>query len=73
MWIGIVTTNPSSKSIFFKVYFPLAYPAIFAGSILAIMETLSDYGTVLYFGVETFSFGILKVGLVMVIYLEQLM
>ena len=45
---------------FFKVYFPLAYPAIFAGSILAIMETLSDYGTVLYFGVETFSFGIFK-------------
>ena len=45
---------------FFKVYFPLAYPAIFAGSILSIMETLSDYGTVLYFGVETFSVGIFK-------------
>jgi iron(III) transport system permease protein len=45
---------------FFRVYLPLAYPAIFAGSILAIMETLSDYGTVLYFGVETFSFGIFK-------------
>lgn len=45
---------------FFKVYLPLAYPAIFAGSILAIMETLSDYGTVLYFGVETFSVGIFK-------------
>ena len=45
---------------FFKVYFPLAYPAIFAGSILAIMETLSDYGTVLYFGIETFSVGIFK-------------
>ena len=45
---------------FFKVYLPLAYPAIFAGSILAIMETLSDYGTVLYFGIETFSVGIFK-------------
>ncbi|MDD2894691.1 MAG: iron ABC transporter permease [Aliarcobacter sp.] len=45
---------------FFTVYLPLAYPAIFAGSILAIMETLSDYGTVLYFGVETFSVGIFK-------------
>lgn len=45
---------------FFKVYFPLAYPAIFSGSILAIMETLSDYGTVLYFGIETFSVGIFK-------------
>ena len=45
---------------FFTVYLPLAYPAIFAGSILAIMETLSDYGTVLYFGIETFSVGIFK-------------
>jgi iron(III) transport system permease protein len=45
---------------FFKVYLPLAYPAIFAGSILAIMETLSDYGTVLYFGIESFSVGIFK-------------
>ena len=45
---------------FFTVYLPLSYPAIFAGSILAIMETLSDYGTVLYFGVETFSVGIFK-------------
>ena len=45
---------------FFKVYLPLSYPAIFAGSILAIMETLSDYGTVLYFGIETFSVGIFK-------------
>lgn len=50
----------SPTKAFFKVYFPLAYPAIFAGSILAIMETLSDYGTVLYFGVETFSVGIFK-------------
>ena len=27
---------------------------------LAVMETLSDYGTVLYFGVDTFSYGIFK-------------
>lgn len=44
----------------FHVYLPLAYPAIFAGSILAVMETVSDYGTVLYFGLETFSVGIFK-------------
>ena len=50
----------SPKKAFFKVYLPLSYPAIFAGSILAIMETLSDYGTVLYFGIETFSVGIFK-------------
>ncbi len=45
---------------FFKIYLPLAYPAIFAGSLLAILETLSDYGTVLYFGIDTFSIGIFK-------------
>lgn len=50
----------SFSKAFFKVYLPLAYPAIFAGTILAIMETLSDYGTVLYFGIETFSVGIFK-------------
>ncbi|MEJ5167636.1 MAG: iron ABC transporter permease, partial [Arcobacteraceae bacterium] len=50
----------SSLKAFFMVYLPLAYPAIFAGSILAIMETLSDYGTVLYFGIDTFSVGIFK-------------
>lgn len=56
--VSLQQMNPIKA--FFKVYFPLAYPAIFAGSILAIMETLSDYGTVLYFGVETFSVGIFK-------------
>lgn len=52
--------NISATKAFFTVYLPLAYPAIFAGSILAIMETLSDYGTVVYFGVDTFSVGIFK-------------
>ncbi|AFL69652.1 ABC transporter permease [Sulfurospirillum barnesii] len=45
---------------FFTVYLPLAYPAIFAGLVLAMMEVLSDYGTVAYFGVDTFSVGIFK-------------
>lgn len=50
----------SPVKAFFMVFLPLSYPAIFAGTILAIMETLSDYGTVLYFGIETFSVGIFK-------------
>ncbi|WP_333804838.1 ABC transporter permease [Sulfurospirillum sp.] len=50
---------PSYKA-FFTVYLPLAYPAIFAGLVLAMMEVLSDYGTVAYFGVDTFSVGIFK-------------
>ncbi len=45
---------------FLSVYLPLAYPAIFAGLLLSMMEVLSDYGTVAYFGVETFSVGIFK-------------
>ena len=56
--ISLQQINPIKA--FFRVYLPLSYPAIFAGSLLAIMETLSDYGTVLYFGIETFSVGIFK-------------
>jgi iron(III) transport system permease protein len=56
--VSLQQINPIKA--FFRVYLPLSYPAIFAGSILAIMETLSDYGTVLYFGIETFSVGIFK-------------
>lgn len=56
--VSLQQINPIKA--FFRVYLPLAYPAIFAGSILAMMETLSDYGTVLYFGIETFSVGIFK-------------
>ncbi|NET15145.1 MAG: iron ABC transporter permease, partial [Okeania sp. SIO1H6] len=39
---------------------PLARPAIMAGLALALMETLNDFGTVQYFGVETFTTGIYR-------------
>lgn len=45
---------------FFKVSLPLARPAIAAGVALALMETLADYGTVSYFGVQTFTTGIYR-------------
>lgn len=45
---------------FFRVSLPLARPAIFAGVVLVLMETLADYGTVKYFGVSTFATGILR-------------
>lgn len=45
---------------FFQVSLPLARPAIVAGSALALMETLADYGTVSYFGVQTFTTGIYR-------------
>lgn len=45
---------------FFAVSLPLARPAIAAGTALALMETLSDFGTVEYFGVITFTTGIYR-------------
>ncbi|HEY9596323.1 MAG TPA: iron ABC transporter permease, partial [Cyanophyceae cyanobacterium] len=45
---------------FFTVALPLARPAIAAGVALALMETLNDFGTVQYFGVDTFTTGIYR-------------
>src|SRR5690606_28376852 len=45
---------------FYKVAIPLARPAIAGGIALALMETLADFGTVQYFGVNTFSIGIYR-------------
>jgi iron(III) transport system permease protein len=50
---------------FARVAVPLARPAIVAGSALALMETLADFGTVSYFGVEVFTTGIFKAWLSM--------
>jgi iron(III) transport system permease protein len=40
------------------VSLPIARPAIAGGVLLALMETLADFGTVSYFGVQTFATGI---------------
>lgn len=45
---------------FIKVALPLARPAIVGGIALASMEVLNDYGTVKYFGVNTFTTGIFR-------------
>ena len=45
---------------FFKIALPLARPAIAAGTALALMETLNDFGTVDYFSVPTFTTGIYR-------------
>ena len=45
-------------NIFFKIILPLARPSIFIGLSLVAMETLSDYGTVSFFGISTFTTGI---------------
>lgn len=43
---------------FWRVSLPMARPAIAGGTILALMETIADFGTVTHFGVQTFSTGI---------------
>jgi iron(III) transport system permease protein len=45
---------------FLRVALPLARPALVAGVALAVMETLADYGTVRFLGVQTFTTGIFR-------------
>lgn len=46
--------------VFFSIAIPLARPAIVTGLALALMETLSDFGTVQYFAIDTFTTGIYR-------------
>lgn len=50
----------SPMESFYKIALPLARPSIAAGMALALMETLNDFGTVDYFGVQTFTTGIYR-------------
>ena len=45
----------SSNQSFFKIILPSARPAIVAGLSLVAMETLSDFGTVSFFSISTFT------------------
>jgi iron(III) transport system permease protein len=45
---------------FTRVALPMARPAIVAGTALALMESLNDFGTVDYFAVDTFTTGIYR-------------
>lgn len=45
-------------SAFWRVSLPMARPAIAGGVLLAVMETIADFGTVAHFGVQTFATGI---------------
>ncbi len=48
----------SPAAAFWRVSLPMARPAIAAGVLLATMETIADYGTVSFFGVQTLATGI---------------
>lgn len=52
------TLGQSPMGAFRRVALPMARPAIAGGTLLAVMETIADYGTVAHFNVQTFSTGI---------------
>lgn len=54
------TLGASPWRSFFRVALPMARPAIVAGTALALMETLADFGAVAHFGVDTFTTAIYK-------------
>lgn len=45
-------------ALFFRLGLPLARPAVATGVALALMETVADFGTVTYFGVQTLTTGV---------------
>ena len=54
------TMGLSAWQTFKRVIIPISRPAIVAGTILAVMEAVADYGVVDYYGVPTFVTGIFK-------------
>ena len=48
----------NKQKSFFKIILPSARPAIVAGLSLVAMETLSDFGSVSFFGISTLTTGI---------------
>ncbi len=57
-YLAARTLGQGGWGAFFRVSLPMARPAIAAGVLLAVMETIADYGTVAHFAVRTFSTGI---------------
>ncbi len=52
------TLGRSPLRAFYRVALPMARPAIAGGALLAVMETIADFGTVAFFNVQTFATGI---------------
>ncbi|HPU52536.1 MAG TPA: iron ABC transporter permease [Burkholderiaceae bacterium] len=50
----------SPRATWWRVIWPVARPAVAAGSALVLMETLADFGTVSYFGIDTLTAGIYR-------------
>ncbi len=54
------TLNLNAWQSFYKLILPISRPAIIAGATLAVMEAISDFGAMDYFGVSTFVTGIFR-------------
>jgi iron(III) transport system permease protein len=59
-WDATRSLGRGPWSAFLAISLPLARPAVAAGTILALMETFADYGTVSYYGVPVFTTGIYR-------------
>lgn len=57
--VGMLTR----RNVFLSIALPLARPAIVAGLALVMMETISEFGVVEYFAIETITLGIFNVWL----------
>jgi iron(III) transport system permease protein len=57
-YLAARTLGRGPWAAFVEVSLPMARPGIAAGVLLAVMETIADYGTVAHFNVRTFSTGI---------------
>lgn len=59
-YLAARTLGESAWGAFLRVSLPMARPAIAGGVLLAVMETIADFGTVAYFSVPTFATGIYR-------------
>ena len=50
----------SQFQVFYKLSLPLIRPAVIGGLMLVVMETLSDFGAVDHFAIQTFTTGIFR-------------
>jgi len=57
------TSSIYGRNTFIHVALPLARPGIVAGLALVLMETISDFGTVDYFALDTLTLGVFNVWL----------
>ncbi|MGL5005162.1 MAG: ABC transporter permease, partial [Casimicrobium sp.] len=54
------TLGLTKRQAWWRAVLPTARPAVAGGALLVAMETLADFGTVSYFGVETLTVGIYR-------------